>query len=91
MLRITKLPGQVDGREIVLEGRLVGPWVGELRRVLAELGSGGITLDLGGLSFAGTDGVALLRSLRNSGVEMTRPSGFLAALMGDDDGDRDDG
>ena len=98
MLRITEqsLHSDVaDRRGIVLEGRLVGPWVEELRRVLGATEPGGVTLDLGALSFADGDGVTLLRGLRDSGVELARPSPFMAALNGaevdvdvDDSGDR---
>ena len=77
----------------MLEGRLVGPWVEELRRVVDGAEPGGVTLDLGALSFADGDGLTLLRSLRDSGVELASPSPFMAALIGvdgdvDDSGDR---
>lgn len=99
MLRITEQPhpthaaGATDRRAIVLEGRLVGPWVEELRRVVGGAESGGVILDLGALSFADGDGLTLLRSLRDSGVELASPSPFMAALIGvgadgDDNGDR---
>ena len=96
MLRITEQslsPDAADGRAIVLEGTLVGPWVEELRRVVSGSAPGEVTVDLGALSFADADGLTLLRSLRDSGVELASPSGFMAALIGvdldvDDGGDR---
>ncbi len=96
MLRITEQslsPAAADGRAIVLEGRLVGPWVEELRRVVGGIGHRELTIDLGALSFADADGLTLLRSLRDAGVELASPSGFMAALIGidvdvDDGGDR---
>jgi hypothetical protein len=93
MLRITEQPLPPDGRVIVLEGRLVGPWVEELRRVVSGRAPGEVTIDLGALSFADADGLTLLRSLRDSGVQLASPSGFMAALVGvgldvDDEGDR---
>lgn len=68
---------------MVVEGQLVGPWVGELRRT--TLGAGpvaGILLDLRHLTFADAEGVALLRQLRAAGAELTECSEFLTALMG---------
>jgi hypothetical protein len=99
MLRITEQPhpthaaGAADRRAIVLEGRLVGPWVEELRRVVGGVKAGGVTLDLAALSFADLDGLTLLRSLRDAGVELANPSPFMAALVGagadnDDNGER---
>jgi hypothetical protein len=99
MLRITEQPhlthggDPADRRAIVLEGRLVGPWVEELGRVVGGAEPGRITLDLGALSFADEGGLTLLRRLRDSGVELASPSPFMAALIGvggdvDDSGDR---
>jgi hypothetical protein len=84
MLRITK-QNPPDGRPVlVLEGRLVGPWVGELRRTVAELDQKAV--DLAGVTYADADGVAALRALRSAGTELVGASGFLAALIGVDDG-----
>ena len=85
MLRITK-QSPPNGRPVlVLEGRLVGPWVGELRRTVAE-GDGQRSVDLTGVTFADAEGVAALRALRSAGTELVGASGFLAALIGVDDG-----
>lgn len=93
MLRITEQSLPPDRRAIVIEGRLVGPWVEELRRVAGGTEPGGVALDLGALTFADGDGLTLLRGLRDSGVELASPSPFMAALIGvdadgDDSGDR---
>ena len=96
MLRITEQsphPQAADRRALVLEGRLVGPWVEELRRVLGGTEPGGITIDLSALSFADGDGLTLLRNLRDAGAELASASPFIAALIGaevdvDDSGDR---
>jgi anti-anti-sigma regulatory factor len=87
MLRITEQSSPAGGKVVVLEGRLVGPWVPELRRVIGEAGPGEITVDLEGVSFADENGVAILRSLRDSGVRLARSSGFLAALIRGEDAD----
>ena len=87
MLRITTVtpPGRTPA--ILLEGRLVGPWVTELHRLTLERDDHPATrLDLAGLTFAAGDGVALLRALRAKGFELCAASSFLAALIGGDDG-----
>jgi len=89
MLRIdedrTARPGGVVLR---LEGKLVGNWVSELRRAAAsalDRGVGGLTLDLGGLSFADHAGTALLGELAADGVSLTNCSPFAAAQLRDAD------
>jgi hypothetical protein len=85
MLRITQL-SRPDGRQVLLlEGHLVGPWVAELQRTAAEADAGTI-VDLTAVAFADAGGVAALRQLRSTGTELSGASGFLAALMGADDG-----
>jgi hypothetical protein len=96
MLRITKRTPSSGHGTLVLEGRLVGPWVEELRQVAGAdrlSGDGAATsVELGDLTFADPAGVAYLRQLRDSGVELVGCSGFLAALIGvDDDEDQDVG
>lgn len=91
MLRITKQTPPNSRPVLVLEGRLVGAWVGELRRTAAEV-DGEKSVDLAGVTFADADGVAALRLLRRSGADLVGASGFLAALIGGDDGaERRDG
>jgi hypothetical protein len=85
MLRITKL-SRPNGRPVLmLEGRLVGPWVAELRRTVAEV-DGPRAVDLAGVTFADEEGVAALRAIRGAGADLVGASGFLAALIGGDDG-----
>lgn len=88
MLRITTFGTGTGPTAVLAEGRLVGPWVGELERAM---GSGvarpaGAYLDLAGVTFADADGVELLRQLRAHGVELRRASSFMTALIGGDDG-----
>jgi hypothetical protein len=90
MLRITEQSLAPERRAIVLEGHLVGPWVEELRRVVGGGGFAQLRIDLSALSFADADGLALLRTLRDSGVELASPSGFIAALIGVDVDDGED-
>lgn len=81
MLRIT--PHGKDRPSMVVEGQLVGPWVDELRRTTFDAGLvSGVLLDLRHLTFADTEGVALLRQLRAAGAELGDCSEFLTALIG---------
>jgi len=95
MLRIDKKRRRPKGATIALEGRLVGPWVDELRRVVdEETAPRAVTVDLRGLSFGDGEGVALLRALRDAGVKLVGGSGFVGALIGSeqrDQGGRDAG
>jgi hypothetical protein len=83
MLRITSRSKSPDHRPtLVLEGRLIGPWVEELRRAVRDSRAPHPgCLDLGGLVFADGDGVALLQALRTSGVEIVGHSAFVKELL----------
>ena len=83
MLRITKRAAATRGQSFDLEGRLVGPWVDELKRVLdgAE-SSAAVTIDARGRAFADRAGVELLRRLRDGGVDIVGASSFVDALIG---------
>jgi hypothetical protein len=87
MLKITQQPGVTGRRTFQLEGRLVGPWVAELRHVLDGFDTGSLRIDLAALGFADRDGVTLLRTLRDGGAELAEASGFLAALIGVEHGE----
>ena len=82
MLKITQHANGPARRAIRLEGRLVGPWVDELHRVVRGLDVGTLRVELGGLAFADAAGVALLRGLRDSGAELAEASAFIATLIG---------
>ena len=62
-----------------LEGRVVGPWVGELRQVCEALLTEGRTLklDLGEVTFADTDGIAALSGFKSRGVRFRNCSPFV--------------
>jgi anti-anti-sigma regulatory factor len=83
MLRITLHPERRGERRLVLEGRLAGAWVSELRRV--AIGSDGparVALDLSALTYADADGLALLRELLDGPARLERASAFVSALLG---------
>jgi hypothetical protein len=59
---------------LILEGRLVGPWVDELRRVCGDLGPpancGRVTVDLCGVTAMDASGQALLDKLLQRGATL---------------------
>jgi ABC-type transporter Mla MlaB component len=66
-----------------LEGRMVGPWVGEVRRACEPFLDSGhaLVLDLAGVSFVDRDGVALLRTLRRNDAKFANCSAFVKELL----------
>ena len=68
-----------------LEGRLADQWVDELTRVARTAVGAGyeMTLDLSGLSFVDTRGIAWLRGARDGGARLTGGSPFITALVQD--------
>lgn len=85
MLRITRVEGGDGGREttLKLEGRLVGPWVEELRaearRALLE--SDVAVLDLAAVGHADADGIAALRELEAQGAALAGAGAYIAELL----------
>jgi hypothetical protein len=82
MLRITQSTG--SGVDVVkLEGKLLQPWVGEVRSLFVPNPAGSRrALDLSGLTFVDGPGTDLLRDLLREGVPVARCSAFVAALLG---------
>lgn len=68
---------------LVLEGRVIGPWVEELRRscerILAQ--QAGFVLDLSDVSFVGPEGVELFRTLRDRQVVLRNCSPFVGEQL----------
>jgi anti-anti-sigma regulatory factor len=66
-----------------LEGRIVGPWVDELRRSSAVHAGrpGELVLDLARVSFLDASGVALIRDLAGRGVRVVNSSPFVAEQL----------
>lgn len=70
MLKISQI-GQTDHSVTLrLEGRIVGPWVTELRQSCEQILREGqsLRLELAGVEFMDADAVALLSSLRSRAV-----------------------
>ena len=81
MLRITRSES-VEGVVLFLEGKLLEPWVGELRAAVESAGgTTPVVLDLAGLRFADSDSTLLLSTLQRRGVVLRQPSAFIAALL----------
>ncbi|HKN35294.1 MAG TPA: STAS domain-containing protein [Terriglobales bacterium] len=83
MLRISICDDSEQGVRLVLEGRLVGPWVGELRKQIEQALSQAknVTLDLRKVSFVDPSGVALLRELGDRQVEQVNCSIFISQQL----------
>jgi len=79
MLKISQV--EQPGQQLVfkLEGRVVGPWVGELQRACEpSINAGnGLTLDLMEVAFVDVPGAALLANLQRRGAKLSNATPFL--------------
>lgn len=86
MLRISH-SGSATPATIDLEGKLLGPWVDELRKVIAALRvQETVCLSLTHLSFADAEGIDLLRTLRHEGIELAGASPLIEGLLASREG-----
>jgi anti-anti-sigma regulatory factor len=73
MLKIT-VEKNTRSTTLRIEGRLVGPWVGELERawrdVAPEGSDGRVTVDLSDVTFVGEEGKVLLESMYAEGAKL---------------------
>jgi hypothetical protein len=78
MLKITPVGPGHRAVTLRLEGRLVGPWVEELRRACEPPLTEGktITLNLAEVEFMDVEGVTLVSRLRKSGVVLAECPAF---------------
>jgi len=83
VLRISIISDSDQAIAYHLEGRLVGPWVDELRRLgeQAFTQNKRLTLDLEGVRFADHHGIALLQELSQRQVSQFNCSQFLIQQM----------
>jgi ABC-type transporter Mla MlaB component len=83
MLRITLLLEPNAGPTLKLEGKLLGPWVDELRHACLEhaINSAQVRLDLSSVTFVDSGGANLLRELIRQGVSIVGCSGYVAELL----------
>ena len=79
MLKISENEPGKRTTTLRLEGRVVGPWVDELKQVCEPLVKNGskLALDLTDVSFADENGVALLSNLKSRGVKLLSATPFL--------------
>jgi anti-anti-sigma regulatory factor len=84
VLRITPTE-KANALELMLEGRLEGPWVEVLRKswtdTLGQAEHPRVTVNLGSVSFVDSQGRALLLNMQNEGVGLTKPSAFLREML----------
>jgi ABC-type transporter Mla MlaB component len=83
MLRIVALEKSGDGATLSLEGRVIGPWVSELRRSCERILATGatLTLDLAEVAFLERDGVRLLKDLVDDGVTVVNCPAFVSEQL----------
>jgi ABC-type transporter Mla MlaB component len=74
---------EANARTFKLEGKLIGPWVIELRNVCMPLldRCEQIHLDLGAVAFVDAAGADLLHELISRGVAIVHYSSFVAELL----------
>jgi len=79
MLKISQVGRANHSVTLKLEGRVVGPWVGELRQICETLLTEGrpLKLDLADVTFADSSGVVALSSFKSRGVAFTNCSPFV--------------
>jgi ABC-type transporter Mla MlaB component len=81
MLKITQTQSAPGEIRLILEGRLVGPWVAELQATTARLSAKTVQLDLAGLRFMDGAGLALVLALEAQGAELRNASPFVQELL----------
>ena len=83
MLKITEVSRSDAAITFKLEGKVLAPWVDELRRICTEPPheSRQIRLDLGAVTFLDEAGVELMRELIQQGITIAQCSGFIAELL----------
>jgi hypothetical protein len=83
MLRIVSLGEREEGVTLALEGRVIGPWVEELRRSCERAldARATLTLDLAEVAYVERDGVRLLQRLVGGGVTVVNCPAFVSEQL----------
>ena len=83
MLKITEVSRSDSAITFRLEGKVLAPWVEELRRICAEPPheSRQIRLDLSAVTFVDAAGAELIHELIRQGIAIAQCSGFVAELL----------
>jgi anti-anti-sigma regulatory factor len=79
MLKISESGRRERNITLCLEGRLIGPWVEELRQTCEPLlaAKSPLALDLDEVTFADESGVELLSKLKSRGARLINSTPFL--------------
>lgn len=87
MLRITTIDENNTTATLKVEGRIVSDWIGTLERVCHGWLERGKTiyLDLSGVTFIDTQGVASVRTLVTRNVRITGCSDLIQSLLYEED------
>jgi hypothetical protein len=82
MLRITIAGQEACERIVKLEGKLLAPWVDEVRGLFdEEVTNSPLGLDLSGLTYVDRPGTELLGQLLRQGIRIEACSPFIAELL----------
>jgi len=83
MLRITLIGEPNAAPTLKLEGKLLGPWVAELRHTCTPPSGvfSDMHLDLAAITFVDAAGADLLRELLRQGIQIAACSGYVAELL----------
>ena len=82
MLKVTQTNSHGGGATVKLEGKLLQPWVDEVRTLFPPAAGDSLPrLDLSALTFVDAVGTELLRQLLRQGVAIESCSPFVAALL----------
>ena len=83
MLKMIRTDRPGNHSDLKIEGRVIGPWVDEVRRVSGEILATGarLTIDLSEVSFVNREGVELFRELRGHHRVIVTSSGFVAEQL----------
>ena len=83
MLKITETARNDSSRTFKIEGKLLGPWVDELRNVCTQPLNRAeqLGLDLAAVTFVNAAGAEMLRELIRKGIIITQCSAFVAELL----------
>jgi hypothetical protein len=83
MLKIVRNDPTSDSIVLRLEGKVIGPWVEEVRRISEKILVSGrsLTFDLSEVTFVDREGIELFRALREQQAMLLNSSVFVAELL----------
>ncbi len=83
MLKIVRNDPTSDSIVLKLEGKVIGPWVEEVRRISEKIFASGrtLTFDLSEVTFVDREGIELFRALRGQQAMFLNSSVFVAELL----------